>query len=601
MTDFSRSLLDANLEAFYQRYPQDRERISHIASTPFVSNFELKDKKGSLTLIQAGRVVDQAKLDHPLNLDTQDRPARIVVLEGFGLGSTLRESLKNSRPETLDILVLEPSTECFLMALGTSDFREQLLDSKIHWIIGLKDNASFYRIFSLLRDQERSTRISSRVYIRHPHSAAENHDFYQSIENQWQSHIETVQNFFGSPEDAILGLQNTFQNLKFIEDYPGVDLLKDIFASKPAIIISTGPSLAKSLDSIRKAQDTAVLIAADASLKILLDHGITPHFVATLERLETEPFFQNLKFPDEKVKSNLVAYPLAPKAALDLYTGPKWVTYRSYDYYGFFSGQARKGWLSTGHSVSHLCIGLAQHLGCKRIALVGQDLSYDPDTLASHPKGISYDEWSKSLTEEEFKKTLKARGEELFWVKGNTRDRVPTSSIYIVYLQELIDQIQSSPDFSFVNCTEGGVKIGDIPHQALDEFLKNDKVTVSIFQQIAAFYGTYAKNVHIDVSSIRAYLKQALGYLNAGLEVARSPEALGRIQDLRHLQGELKKDRPFFAFVVHQMARATAELEDEWNLISGAGQATDSKRLKILSRWFEKSKEIAERVERLVP
>jgi hypothetical protein len=232
---------------------------------------------------------------------------------------------------------------------------------------------------------------------------------------------------------------------------------------------------------------------------------------------------------------------------------------------------------------------------------VGQDLSYDPDSLASHPKGISYDEWSQGLSEEEFKKSLQKRGEELFWVKGNLRDRVPTSSIYIVYLQELLDLIQSTPGVAVTNCTEGGAKIGDIAYQSLRDFLKNETQMLDIFERIESTHRTYGATGPIEVQSIREYLKQAKGFLAAGLEVARSDEALNRIKDLRHLQLELKKDRPFFAFVVHQMARATSELEDEWNLLNEADKNLDSSRLDILTRWFNKSTEIVDRVEKLVP
>jgi uncharacterized protein YijF (DUF1287 family) len=49
------------------------------------------------------------------------------------------------------------------------------------------------------------------------------------------------------------------------------------------------------------------------------------------------------------------------------------------------------------------------------------------------------------------------------------------------------------------------------------------------------------------------------------------------------------------------MARATSELEDEWNLLNEADKNLDSSRLDILTRWFNKSTEIVDRVEKLVP
>lgn len=600
MTIFNRALLEANLQAFYHRYPEERNRISTASITDIESRFEIRNAETGIEFYENGVLVDSTTQGATPGFKDVGTPARIVVIEGLGLGSTFLEVKKNRLPETKDIIVIEPSLERFLITCGCQDFRSDFLDPSQHWIIGLSASRSFYKIFALLRDQERIYRISSRVYVRHTGLNAQNAEFFDFIEREWQTHIETAQNFLGSSDDAILGLKNTLENIDFIRNYPGVDLIKDTFKGRSALIISTGPSLIRSIDKIKQASKTCVLIAADASLKILLDHGITPHFVTTLERLETEPFFKNLNFPNAD-RPNLVACPVVPHTTLELYNGPKWVAYREYDYYGFFSAQARKGWLTTGHSVSHLCFSLAIHLGCTKIALVGQDLSYDPDTLASHPKGISYDEWSQSLNEEQFKDALKKRGEELFWVQGNLRDKVPTSSIYIVYLQELLDMVHSAVGVKVVNCTDGGARIGDIPHQPLGEFLSAETSSLEVFETIAGRYQTYRREGPIDVASIREYLRQARGYLDAGIAVAQSAEALNRIHDLRHLQTELQKDRPFFAFVVHQMARATSELEDEWNKLSETDRSVDGKRLDILTRWLHQSNEILQRVERIVP
>jgi hypothetical protein len=66
MKNFNRNLLEANLQAFFHRYPQSRARFASAIPE---------------------EVVDPENLP-VLALESHGRPPRIVVLEGFGLGST---------------------------------------------------------------------------------------------------------------------------------------------------------------------------------------------------------------------------------------------------------------------------------------------------------------------------------------------------------------------------------------------------------------------------------------------------------------------------------------------------------------------------------
>lgn len=534
------------------------------------------------------------------NSSRNDAPAHMIVIEGIGSGERLLKILAERKPETKDIFVIEPSNEKFQAISQTYNLRPYQEDSSIHWMTGLTPERCFFNIFSLLKEVERSERISSRIYLRDPQSSAEYVRYFNSIEQQWESHIVTALTLFGSTEDAIQGLSNTFSNISFIQNNPGVDMIENLYQGRAAVVISTGPSLLESIEDIRAIQDRCILISVDASLKILLDHQITPHFVVTQERLETEPFFQNLKFPTS-ARPHLVAFPLSPKQTLDSFEGPKWVAYRNYDYYGFFSAQCRKGWLMTNHSVSHMAFGLAAHLGCSRVALVGQDLSYNPKTLASHPNGTSYAEWGAQKTEEEFRADLKKRNEEFYWVQGNVDERVPTSSVYVCYLQEFTDLFSKFPKVSVTNCTRGGARIGDIPRSELQKFAQSELAIEDVFSKLASLHGSYVRASSIDMFSVRQYLSQVKGYLDAGINVAHSPEALTRIHDLRHLQKELKNDRPFHAFVAHQMVRSASVLEDQWNQLPEKDPKVDAQKLEILSQWLSKSRDVLNQVERLLP
>src|SRR5205823_2579103 len=127
------------------------------------------------------------------------------------------------------------------------------------------------------------------------------------------------------------------ENIPWIERTPGVVNLKQQFKDIPAIIISTGPSLSKSLEALKDLQHRALLLAADASVSILLDHGIEPHFALSLERDNyCKRFFAKCSREHPKFQTNLVAYPFVPQESLKEYKGPQWVSYRDYGYFLFF-------------------------------------------------------------------------------------------------------------------------------------------------------------------------------------------------------------------------------------------------------------------------
>src|SRR5690606_5350222 len=101
----------------------------------------------------------------------------------------------------------------------------------------------------------------------------------------------------GFREDSLMGFRNVIENLAFIEQTPGIDRLQNQFRNIPAIVIATGPSLTKSLPLLKELQNKALLLSVDASFKILLENGIVPHFVASLERDDhPRAFFEKLNY-----------------------------------------------------------------------------------------------------------------------------------------------------------------------------------------------------------------------------------------------------------------------------------------------------------------
>ncbi|MBN8554442.1 MAG: motility associated factor glycosyltransferase family protein [Deltaproteobacteria bacterium] len=582
MNDF----LKKNLEVLLKRYPHFQSKIDAALKKNFSAEFDLS-KKGEL--VEEKVITDSQDpkffLEAFANIN-QKFPARIFIIEGFGLGEILNQAKLHKAKETKEYFIIEPYMERFLFACSQRDLRSEIQDPTHHWLVGWSAKEAYFEIFEIFKDFDRASRATATYFLKHPVLASIYSDYFQKFHEEWDKNFNTIRLFMGCPDDARLGLSNSIVNQSFVEENPGVDLLKNSFKGIPAIIVSTGPSLKRSIEDLKKVQNKAVLLAADASLNVLLKNGIVPHFVLSLEREGTTPFFQNLKFPNAALKSHLVAFPLVPPETLKAYDGPKWVSYRAYDYYSYFDAFLPKGMINAVHSVSHMCLGFAEHLGCSEVTFIGQDLSYDPETLASHPDGISYSEWSLSKTESELKKEAHARGEEMYWLQGNLHEKVPTSSYYLLYLQEFLIMFRKSK-IKITNSTNGGVRLGETPWVPLLELAKKWPEHSDLFQRISEKEWLFGAAGRLDFTPARDELSKIHEKILNALDLTKKMSSAQNIQQLIKIKNDLLKERTFYAFVFVQMLRTIVGVEQKASLLFDEDERVFDKRQEILKEWFE--------------
>jgi len=605
-----------NLDFFYQRYPYDKNRLHPLAEeflkqNYFDAHYKLETTENKRKLFENGRLIDLED-DPPSSpaVNTIDAvPARNLILLGLGFWSRLENAFFTHSSETKEFYVIEPNIQRFFASLWSRDVAGNVFSKPtIHWMIGLESQDVGIRFLQLLRDKDRLRGVRARNFVEHPLLASAESTYYQAVKKEWDSTCIFAERGTGHRLDSMVGLENTIQNSTFIESNPGIELLKNQFEGVPSIVISTGPSLAKSLDQLRSLQDKALLISADASLKILLENEIVPHFVLTMERDECgKPFFELLHSKYPQLKSHLVAYPVVPHSVLTLYPGPKWVAYMTYEFYGHLEGMLPRGVLPAGHSVAHMAACLGSFLGSKEVFLVGQDLSFDPDTLSSHPAGIAYEEWSHSRSEEELKQKLKREGHKLYWWPGNLRDKVPTFTMYLVFLMEFVELI-SQIKAKITNCTEGGAKIPGIDWRRLEDvskdwikrpdfFSKLDKIRARFqndssldFSRLAQYLEITAKNL----SNCRDILSMSITSIDKNFVEAR--ESFSKVlAKLRRDFDELVADRIFRSLTSDFLGFTFFENENRWYSRFDRDETLKEKAV-ILKEEYESLTEIAAEV-----
>jgi hypothetical protein len=171
--------------------------------------------------------------------------------------------------------------------------------------------------------------------------------------------------------------QNFQINRDAILKNPGVNALHKKFHNLPCIVVGAGPSLDKNLRFLREAQNKAVILAGDAALKPLKEHGIDPALVVCLDPQEDiTKFLAGVNHRGIVLVAPTIIHP----RVLDLWEGDvlfyhKWAP----DIPALVEIQnaaPRIGTLTPGGTVLSVTYDLAFQSGGNPIMFLGQDLSY---------------------------------------------------------------------------------------------------------------------------------------------------------------------------------------------------------------------------------
>ncbi|MFQ5559562.1 MAG: motility associated factor glycosyltransferase family protein [Nitrospinota bacterium] len=242
----------------------------------------------------------------------------------------------------------------------------------------------------------------------------------------------------------------SIQNL--VEKNSGVKALGGKFNTTPAVVIGAGPSLDKNVKYLKYVSGRALIIACDAALKVVLNEGIRPDLVTTLDpQADILRFFDGVNTHNLNLVAPTIAHPeliKSWKGTLLFYNKfapdiPELVTIQK--------AASGVGELIPGGTVLSISYSLAFQAGANPITFIGQDLSY--------PKGQTYSsgsvyeeqtlEETKTLQKENMMKDTGLFGEELDTVK----------SMYITkqWMEWAFSSWKRPVGTDVLNSTEGGI------------------------------------------------------------------------------------------------------------------------------------------------
>lgn len=377
--------------------------------------------------------------------DVEKNRDYLLIVFGMGLGFHLLE-LKNKISPDTRVVVIEHNIDVLKYALTHIDFLDIFKSGQFVLFFGDEQQVGkmalylpFLNFHNLVHNMKIVILPNYYVY------AGKNMNSLQHIA---KSLLNKVISFGNDLADQFVGFANMCHNTGAILQSSSIDDIRGKYKNIPAIIVAAGPSLDKNIHYLKNANDKALIIACDASMKACEKHGVQPDAVASIERDEPTYtyYYKGRKFPRDLV---LLAPGSIWPQIYDEYEGKKVIMSRN-------DAGFEKMWLtaaeqfkfvSLGHSCATVAFAVAREAGCNPIILVGQDLAYTSGKKHS------------DLTHTEYEGANDDRDSTGVYLEDHKGNLLKSHIVYKIFKEWYELQILSNPELQVINATEGGAYI----------------------------------------------------------------------------------------------------------------------------------------------
>ncbi|MEQ8176001.1 MAG: 6-hydroxymethylpterin diphosphokinase MptE-like protein [Syntrophomonadaceae bacterium] len=538
------SIFQANVNILKKRYPEIFELIDKL---PPDNPFEMRsssNKMPNLWFPGSGfyyyDTVDPMKDSGEQIQALQLKNTRLALFLGMGLAYEVFYYLQNTAPQqrTNNVLILERDPYIFRAALKTVDITQLLEHPDIHFIVGIEQENLFVRFMSYLKEDSKFRLLLAMKPVYHTSSLRLHKDYYlKALQMFREAATHMILDFGNDPEDSLIGVENMLANLGEIVSNPGINLLNGKFHNKPGIVVATGPSLNKNKHLLKGLEDKALIIAVDASLRIMIDMGVKPHLVTSLERMM--PTVKLLEgFTEKEVEDvYLAACPVVRPEMYQAYPGPRIIVYRNFDHFRWLN--IDKGILNIKASAGNMAFKVAEALGCNPIILLGQDLAFSRDGY-THASGTTYGENQNTVNQT------------ILEIPGNDGQPIQTTRTWFSFLKAYeVDVANYQGDC--INCTEGGAYIPGttvMPFaQAIDKFINEEIIPGQVIKNAVQEFTSQQAQQDIEqtlnlIDNTIADLEEIIDNCRKGIEIYENykeilEQALSDVETLNEIRSRI--------------------------------------------------------------
>ncbi len=444
-------ILERNLTAFEKFRPGLFQRLKAALERVPSTNFESAVSTRSYSQ-GFGEIDDRA----------------LIFMLGFGSREDLLALVRRRTAFQGAIIIVENDPLEFVRISHQFDFSELVKDQNFYVLVTEHNG----ELPGILRDMLVTyNTISSNLAVLKPVSSPDYYGYCVQIEILIQQVRELANVWVGtSIDDTLLGLRNSIENADHCAMSPGFGVLRDQFRGLTAISVASGPALNQALPFLKRHRDEFVLIACDSALRPLMNAGIMPDFVTALEREEiVTSYFRGVSVDP---LTTLIGPHVMLKSTFDAFQGKKAI-YSHGAAIGVALGYHHLGEpLMTGFSAGNLNISAATQMGFSKVVLVGHNLGHEVGSGASHAQGVTLEHRSSPKSEEELKKL----GVTLRVTSQDGLSEVPTDGLYLIYRNQIEEEIAHYTNRKFYNTAMKGAKITGAITATLEEALgENDR------------------------------------------------------------------------------------------------------------------------------
>ncbi|ALF48274.1 motility associated factor glycosyltransferase family protein [Campylobacter concisus] len=470
LSGITNPIFEKNLQALFQ---QDEVLAARLFGMNLQTKYEvILDKSDPIYINIINKESNKTIYKDPVEeiskmlIDIEKKYKRYPGLFFYGLGNGILYKALAKNETHKKIIVVEPELEIIHLVLNIIDISNELKNEQI--ILFYSEFATYAQFYYLVSHSDLDIYAKTYSLIIHSNYYDNFADDYIKInKNITRAFSQNVVSHGNSIDDLLIGTKQHIENLPhMLTNYCYTNLVKKRHGlMDTAIIVSTGPSLDKQLETLKKFAPYVSIISVDASYPILARNGIKPDYVTSIERMiPTSTFFEKKhpRFDDDinfivaSVTHNQTVKNILPRRLV--------LTMRPQQEEKMFRLN-KYGYLGVGHSCANMAYQLAYVLGHKNIIFIGQDLAFGKDG-ASHAKGH----------------TIAQPDENLYTIAYGGKGEVRTTYVWMLFKNQFENDIEQAKleDIKSYNCTEGGARInGAIEKpflEVINELCKGKKV-----------------------------------------------------------------------------------------------------------------------------
>ena len=434
----------------------------------------------------------------------------VCILTGMGLGYCPLAALE-IRQDMYQMMVIEPSLDIFCTALTYVDLRPLFMSEKVTFFVGKIDWQQFDETLI-------GFPISVDIFFSNYMVQFDwNKMLYTEAFNKARAYATkaiSAKGVFDKCGEQLF--KNRIRNMALFREARNVDTLKGAFRGKPAVLVSAGPSLDKSMADLKKAMGKCVIIAVDSAAVPLLNNGIIPDFVTTLDfrDLNSDKLSPHLlkEAPFSLVAVISTSVPTARRLPLD----HLFYCFQNNDTQEWMIDALKvQNLMKPSGTVASLSLSFAQMIEADPIIMVGHDFALISEN-ADHVKGTVFNHnWHQ--------------GNNLINVKGVDGEMVKTRD-FLLEFKQTFEQIMQQYPCRYINATAAGAHIEGTIVQDFEDVLKNDlmhKINVNTIvvsaleKRTGVSISKFLKAANYQLREAKARLKQVNSILSTNEKIVR--------------------------------------------------------------------------------